>query len=72
MANRSHDETTMQQQSPPEKEDGTDAQTGEGGTYKTDISETDDEGTTVREGEVREDDMEEIDPSTPPSEQKKS
>lgn len=31
-----------------------------GGTFKTDVSETDDEGTTVREAEVREDDLSEV------------
>ena len=34
-----------------------------GGTFKTDVSETDDEGTTVREAEVREDDLTEVDRS---------
>jgi hypothetical protein len=29
------------------------------GTFKTDVSETDEEGTTVREAEVREDDLSE-------------
>lgn len=33
------------------------------GTFKTDVSETDDEGTTVREAEVRGDDMTEVDRS---------
>ncbi|MGN6652808.1 hypothetical protein [Trinickia sp.] len=32
-----------------------------GGTFKTDVSETDSEGTTVREAEVREDDLTEVD-----------
>ena len=32
-----------------------------GGTFKTDVSETDEEGTTVREAEVREDDLSEVD-----------
>ena len=31
-----------------------------GGTFKTDVSETDEEGTTVREAEVREDDLTEV------------
>lgn len=35
----------------------------EGGTFKTDVSETDEEGTTVREAEVREDDLSEVDSS---------
>ena len=34
-----------------------------GGTFKTDVSETDDEGTTVREAEVREDDLTEVEQS---------
>lgn len=34
-------------------------------TFNTDISESDDEGTTVREAEVREDDMSEVKPSSP-------
>ncbi|WP_114809939.1 hypothetical protein [Paraburkholderia kururiensis] len=40
----------------------TDKQTGTG-TFTTDVSETDDEGTTVREAEVREDDLAEVRPS---------
>jgi hypothetical protein len=36
-------------------------------TFNTDISESDDEGTTVREAEVREDDMSEVKPSSPQS-----
>lgn len=40
---------------------GADKQTGTG-TFKTDVSETDDEGTTVREAEVREDDLAEVRP----------
>jgi hypothetical protein len=34
-------------------------QTEDPGTFKTDVSETDDEGTTVREAEVREGDLSE-------------
>ncbi|MGG1943540.1 hypothetical protein AB1286_01855 [Trinickia sp. NRRL B-1857] len=34
-----------------------------GGTFKTDVSETDDEGTTVRKAEVHEDDLTEVDRS---------
>ena len=30
-------------------------------TFKTDVSETDDEGTTVREAEVRKEDLSEVD-----------
>lgn len=36
-------------------------------TFTTDISESDDEGTTVREAEVREDDLSEVKPSSPQS-----
>lgn len=36
--------------------------TDEESTFKTDISETDDEGTTVREAEVRKDDLSETQP----------
>ena len=38
------------------------------GTFKTDVSETDDEGTTVGEEEVREDDLSETDKPNPGSE----
>ncbi|HTH59043.1 MAG TPA: hypothetical protein VL689_02670 [Paraburkholderia sp.] len=34
-------------------------------TFKTDISETGEDGTTVREAEVREDDLSEVKPSSP-------
>jgi len=34
-------------------------------TFKTDISETGEDGTSVREAEVREDDLSEVKPSTP-------
>ncbi|MCG1043240.1 hypothetical protein KQH60_12110 [Mycetohabitans sp. B8] len=33
------------------------------GTFTTDVSETDDQGTTVRETQVREDDLSEVDSS---------
>ncbi|HEY4297741.1 MAG TPA: hypothetical protein VGM85_14815 [Paraburkholderia sp.] len=36
-----------------------------GKTFNTDVSETDDEGTSVREAEVREDDLSEVKPSSP-------
>lgn len=35
------------------------------GTFKTDVSETDEEGTTVREAAVNEDDLSEPGPSEP-------
>ena len=38
------------------------------GTFKTDVSETDDEGTTVREAEVRKDDLSETGNANPNSE----
>lgn len=34
-------------------------------TFTTDVSETDSEGTTVREAEVRKDDLSEVDPDSP-------
>lgn len=34
-------------------------------TFQTDVSETDEEGTTVREAEVRENDLSEVKPSSP-------
>lgn len=36
-----------------------------GKTFNTDVSETDEEGTSVREAEVREDDLSEVKPSSP-------
>ncbi|WP_338925497.1 hypothetical protein IHE33_08130 [Mycetohabitans endofungorum] len=38
-------------------------------TFTTDVSETDDQGTTVREAEVRKDDLSEIVPGKPADEQ---
>jgi hypothetical protein len=47
----------------PNNQDDT-AQTGDDqsgeGTFETDVSETDDEGTTVRQAEVKEDDLSEV------------
>jgi hypothetical protein len=39
------------------------AQSGSDETFTTDVSETDDEGTTVREAEVRADDLSEVKPA---------
>ncbi|MFL9966480.1 hypothetical protein PQR02_37025 [Paraburkholderia sediminicola] len=41
----------------------------EEGTFTTDVSETDDEGTTVREAEVRKDDLSETQPPKPDDKQ---
>jgi hypothetical protein len=46
-----------------ESNQSTSEQAKTGGTFKTDVSETDDEGTTVREAEVRESDLSEVDRS---------
>lgn len=46
-----------------ESNPSTSEQAKTGGTFKTDVSETDDEGTTVREAEVRENDLSEVDRS---------
>lgn len=46
-----------------ESNKSTSEQANPGGTFKTDVSETDDEGTTVREAEVRESDLSEVDRS---------
>ena len=53
----------------PDEDDESNQQAeDDSGTFKTDVSETDDEGTTVREAEVREDDLSETDKSNPGSE----
>jgi hypothetical protein len=52
MANK---QTPAREQSP-----GSSEEDKSGGTFKTDVSETDDEGTTVREAEVRADDLTEV------------
>jgi hypothetical protein len=48
----------------PNDQDDTAQSTGndqsEEGTFETDVSETDDEGTTVRQAEVKEDDLSEV------------
>lgn len=48
---------------PNQSNKSTSEQAKTGGTFKTDVSETDDEGTTVREAEVRESDLSEVDRS---------
>ena len=52
----------MTQSGQPQKPGRTDQN---GSTFETDISETDEDGTTVREAEVREDDLSEVKPSSP-------
>ncbi|AQQ31338.1 hypothetical protein ACMAVI_001913 [Burkholderia cenocepacia] len=47
---------------PAEKRDD-----GQQQTFETDISETGDDGTTVRQAEVREDDLSEVKPPSGPS-----
>lgn len=49
--------TPDQSQKPDDDQDGK--------TFNTDVSETDEEGTSVREAEVREDDLSEVKPSSP-------
>jgi len=52
-----------QHQSPPSSKP---ERAGQGdGTFTTDISETGEDGTTVREAEVREKDLKEVKPSAP-------
>jgi len=50
-------------QSPNQPKPATSERGESGGTFKTDVSETDSEGTTVREAEVREGDLSEVDRS---------
>ena len=53
---------------PDEKDESSQQPEDDTGTFKTDVSETDDEGTTVREAEVGEDDLSETGKSNPGSE----
>jgi hypothetical protein len=55
--------TQQQQPNSPQtgKADGSGA--GNEGTFETDISETGDDGTTVRQAEVKKDDLSEVKPS---------
>ncbi|KVE10095.1 MULTISPECIES: hypothetical protein [Burkholderia] len=59
------------QQQQPDKQDGDakPAQKPDDGqsTFETDISETGDDGTTVRQAEVREDDLSEVKPPSGPA-----
>ncbi|QSN63940.1 hypothetical protein [Caballeronia sp. M1242] len=57
--------STSSQNGKPEQsqKDNDEAQSGSDETFTTDISETDDEGTTVREAEVKADDLSEVKPS---------
>jgi hypothetical protein len=56
-----NEEAMMSTPDPSQKPD--DDQDGK--TFNTDVSETDEEGTSVREAEVREDDLSEVKPSSP-------
>lgn len=54
----------QQQQNPGQQPSQPDEKQGSDETFTTDVSETDGEGTTVREAEVRKDDLSEVDPAT--------
>ncbi|MDR5769534.1 MULTISPECIES: hypothetical protein [unclassified Caballeronia] len=49
--------------STPSQQSGQDEKPSDDETFTTDVSETDDEGTTVREAEVRKDDLSEVKPN---------
>ncbi|MEX3896604.1 hypothetical protein FSB08_25740 [Paraburkholderia sp. JPY432] len=53
--------TTQQQQ--PKTPKPADADTGNEGTFETDISESGEDGTSVRQAEVKEEDLSEVKPS---------
>ena len=57
--------STSSQSGKPDQSNNADeeAQSGSDETFTTDISETDDEGTTVREAEVKADDLSEVKPA---------
>ncbi|WP_250475956.1 hypothetical protein [Caballeronia sp. GAFFF1] len=56
--------TSSQNGKPEQSQNGDEeAQSGSDETFTTDISETDDEGTTVREAEVKADDLSEVKPA---------
>ncbi|WP_250537319.1 hypothetical protein [Caballeronia sp. AZ10_KS36] len=57
--------STSSQNGKPEQsqDENEEAQGGSDETFTTDISETDDEGTTVREAEVKADDLSEVKPA---------
>ncbi|WP_244818081.1 hypothetical protein [Caballeronia sp. Lep1P3] len=57
--------STSSQNGKPEQSQDADQQEETGGdeTFTTDISETDEEGTTVREAEVKSDDLSEVKPA---------
>ncbi|ACC73899.1 hypothetical protein PPMP20_29845 [Paraburkholderia phymatum] len=59
---------TRQQEGQGKPADPGTTQSNEGETFETDISETGDDGTTVRQAEVRKDDLSETKP--PPQEDK--
>ena len=48
----------------PSESDENEQQQSNDDTFTTDVSETDSEGTTVREAEVRKDDLSEVDPES--------
>ncbi|WP_250454116.1 hypothetical protein [Caballeronia sp. ATUFL_M2_KS44] len=56
--------STPSQNGKPDQSQNADEASQAGGdeTFTTDVSETDDEGTTVREAEVRKDDLSEVKP----------
>jgi len=49
--------------STPSQQSGQDQKPSDDETFTTDVSKTDDEGTTVREAEVRKDDLSEVKPN---------
>jgi hypothetical protein len=53
-----------QQQNPGQQPSHSDEKQGSDETFTPEVSETDSEGTTVREAEVRKDDLSEVDPAT--------
>ncbi|WP_175943666.1 hypothetical protein [Caballeronia sp. BCC1704] len=55
--------TSSQNGRPEQSQKGNDEAQSSDETFTTDISETDDEGTTVREAEVKADDLSEVKPS---------
>jgi hypothetical protein len=55
--------TSSQNGKPEQSQKGNDEAQSSDETFTTDISETDDEGTTVREAEVKADDLSEVKPS---------
>lgn len=54
---------THQQSNTPQTDKADESGAGNEGTFKTDVSETGDDGTTVRQAEVKKDDLAEAKPS---------